>query len=352
MRNAVIQSTLAPAGHVPSQATKTVMAPPAGFASGLAARVAIIASGTQDADELPRPVTHAINAVTAAGGTIVGDPRGRSVSQQLKHLTGCKPDLVIGIGGDGTMNAAAQLAMNAGVPLLVLPCGTMNLVAKDLHLPIDPHAILDAAGDLSIRAIDTATANGRLFLHSALIGVVPEMSLVRERVREAESLVESVHHLPDLAHAAFASNPVELTLIAEQGQAHGCTRSVAITNNPLAQDGMITHHRASLNAGTLGVYASAHAGPLASLKLLAALGTGRLAQDPETLSTSCQSISVDAETHTLSVSLDGEVVEMNTPINFVIHPCSLRVALPTACAEAIRASADSERVCRGGGDPT
>jgi diacylglycerol kinase family enzyme len=45
-----------------------------------------------------------------------------------------RTDLLVIGGGDGTVRYGAVRAMEIGVPLAVLPMGTMNLVAKDLAL--------------------------------------------------------------------------------------------------------------------------------------------------------------------------------------------------------------------------
>ena len=45
-------------------------------------------------------------------------------------------DVLLAGGGDGTISAAAEAAFRSGMPLAVLPAGTMNLFARSLHLPL------------------------------------------------------------------------------------------------------------------------------------------------------------------------------------------------------------------------
>lgn len=49
-------------------------------------------------------------------------------------------------GGDGTLNCAAGMLAGSGVALGILPLGTMNLLAKDLGIPLD----LDGADRKSV----------------------------------------------------------------------------------------------------------------------------------------------------------------------------------------------------------
>ncbi len=296
----------------------------------LATRVAVIRSGDSGgASSRPGLGDRIAERVRAFGGEVVFDRPERSIPDQAALARDEAPRLVIALGGDGTVNAAAGLAIGVGADLLILPNGTMNLVARDIRLPLDPERVLEHAGDLTRITIDYATVNGRIFLHSALLGVVADMAVAREAVRRSDDAPEKLAALAQLAEAALSSAPLELVLEAEKGSRRQETRCVAVTCNPLIKGGVVEHGRATLSAGRLGVYASDHHGPLAPIKLLASLGTGQLAQDPETLSTDCATLTIHAEQASLSVSLDGEVMELRTPLHFAIEPRGLAIAVPT-----------------------
>ncbi|MDQ0956602.1 diacylglycerol kinase family enzyme/membrane-associated phospholipid phosphatase [Streptomyces sp. B4I13] len=73
--------------------------------------------------------------------TTAEDPGTGQTAGALRDGAG----LVVVCGGDGTLRAAADALAGSGVPLAVVPCGTGNLLARNLGLPLSPTDALDAA---------------------------------------------------------------------------------------------------------------------------------------------------------------------------------------------------------------
>jgi undecaprenyl-diphosphatase len=86
-------------------------------------------------------------------------------------------------GGDGSVNAAAEVAQAAGKPLLVVPAGTLNHLARDLGLASVDDAV-EAVRRGSAAAIDLATIDGRPFLNTASFGSYVELVDARERLQK------------------------------------------------------------------------------------------------------------------------------------------------------------------------
>jgi len=71
--------------------------------------------------------------------------------------------MVIACGGDGTLNEVANGLAGSDVPLAVLPAGTANVLAKELHLPwnVEKAAALLARSRLRRIALGLMTPLGR-----------------------------------------------------------------------------------------------------------------------------------------------------------------------------------------------
>ncbi len=68
--------------------------------------------------------------------------------------------LVVVCGGDGTVRACADVVAGTGTPLALVPCGTGNLLARNLDLPLDPLAALETALTGDVFPIDVGRVWG------------------------------------------------------------------------------------------------------------------------------------------------------------------------------------------------
>jgi diacylglycerol kinase family enzyme len=83
-------------------------------------------------------------------------------------------DVVAVLGGDGTLNEAANGVAGSNTALAPLPGGSTNVFARTLELPDDPvHATavtLEALDAGSVRRVGLGSANGRYFLFHTGVG--------------------------------------------------------------------------------------------------------------------------------------------------------------------------------------
>lgn len=112
----------------------------------------------QGYDALPRTTQRAAHATELAAEAVANNV-----------------DLVVGYGGDGTLNEILQGMVGSNIPLAIWPGGTANVVALDLKLPRTPEAIAQLIASGSQARICVAKGGGRYFFFSAGIGLDAEI---------------------------------------------------------------------------------------------------------------------------------------------------------------------------------
>jgi diacylglycerol kinase family enzyme len=101
------------------------------------------------------------------------------------ELDAAKVDTVVLFAGDGTINAAVCALAYWQGGILILPGGTMNLLARTLHGDADPQAIIEAAHANERRvALPFVEAGKHRALVGLIVGPVASWYRSREHVRE------------------------------------------------------------------------------------------------------------------------------------------------------------------------
>ena len=72
-------------------------------------------------------------------------------------------------GGDGTLSCAAGLVAGTGLPLGILPLGTLNHFAKDLAIPLDLEKAAGVIAAGHVRRVDVGEGQ-RPRLRQQLVG--------------------------------------------------------------------------------------------------------------------------------------------------------------------------------------
>ena len=93
-------------------------------------------------------------------------------------------DTLVIVGGDGTINVAVDTAGEWRGQCLVLPGGTMNMLAKALHGDVDMASVIAAVGGARLVTLPTAEAQGRRALVGIILGPAAAWVHTREGVRK------------------------------------------------------------------------------------------------------------------------------------------------------------------------
>jgi diacylglycerol kinase family enzyme len=241
-------------------------------------------------------------------------------------------DAVVVGGGDGTIAAAGAKLMNTGKALGILPLGTMNMLAKDLGIPLELEAAAEALAHGSIRAIDVAEVNGHFYLCNSVIGSPSWMGRHREKHRGRASLRTRIAFGIASLRAAWRHRPMRLLVQtdSQRRRVRLWTRALSVANNRYAEGFGMVMSRPRLDAGELTLYVARRYGLWWWVRLVVGmfLGTWRGARLVH--ERTAQEVSIRSPRTALRVMNDGEAYVLSSPLLYRIHPGALRVIVPPA----------------------
>jgi diacylglycerol kinase family enzyme len=206
-------------------------------------------------------------------------------------------------GGDGSLAAVAEVAIERDLPFVCIPFGTRNHFARDVGLDRnDPVGALPAFRGTE-RRIDVGRVNGRAFLNNVALGMYAQLVHRRERHRRRRNAFAQLRALLLLARTR---DRVDLSVDGESVDA----QLAVVANNDYTLELFSLGERERLDEGRLHLYL--------------ARGWRPSTWEEETY----ERLTLDGGTARLRAAIDGEPTELETPLEFSIQPRALRVLVP------------------------
>jgi diacylglycerol kinase family enzyme len=230
-------------------------------------------------------------------------------------------------GGDGTVSAAAAALAGRPMELAIIPAGTFNHFARDYGIPEDlEHACAIAENGRVIDA-DVAWVNGRLFLNTSSVGAYANFVRVREAyepkwgywlssIYSAVRTLVRVHPFLVRLEAAGVQRLYETPLVfIGVGE-----RELKLpTLGARMSDGQHGLH-------VMVVRGRTRARMLALAFEAAARGTRAISRTPHVDSFLVTRCAIEQRHSTVAV--DGEVVQLDSPLEYQHGPGQLRLVVP------------------------
>lgn len=245
----------------------------------------------------------------------------------LDEVRGKDQPVIIG-GGDGSVRAAAQKLAGTQVPLGVIPLGTMNLFAREIEMPLDFDAALEALVTGEVMRVDAASVNGDLFLCNSLMGLPAIFSRRREWLR-GTGLWDGARKAWTLARRIAAlRHRIGVELDDGTGVHAMRVMALAVSNNPYDGTSGVGLRRPRLDGGELGVYTSRHRTGLSAAMALVRAYLGTWRDDPYVSEHRAHTMRVTSRRRRIWLSNDGEARVYRTPLVYRCHPAALSVIVP------------------------
>ena len=267
-----------------------------------------------------------VELAESMGVEVVLLDRGLDLEQLARDAVGRGADCLAMAGGDGSQALVASIAIAHDLPFVCVSAGTRNHFALDLGIDReDPRKSLDAFRDGIERRIDYATVGDRLFVNNVSLGIYATI-VQQPGYRDAKSETTKAL-LPEML--GRTQEPFDLQFTEPDGTEVEGAFLIQVSNNPYVLGATLdASQRRRLDTGRLGVVAitAASGRDAAQVVTLSALGQRRRSRHWHEFAT--ERFEVRSRSGKAFAGIDGEALELETPLTFEIHPRGLRLLVP------------------------
>lgn len=237
----------------------------------------------------------------------------------LKHRD--EADLVIVGGGDGTVNKVLPALKETQIPMLLLPFGTANNLARTFLIPNDIDTCLSLLEKNVIADVDLGVVNGILFVNVAGMGLSTEVN------RKASSTLK--RHLGVFAFVLTAfqlvtkMNPFRAHITHDGKECRTKSWQISVCNGRHYGAGMTIKDDATLDDGILHCLSTEVKHWWEGLYLIPAFMSGKYKKDHDVTLVSGREISIVTK-RKFYIDVDGDI-QTHTPAKFSVIPRAIRL---------------------------
>jgi len=258
-----------------------------------------------------------LSVLTAAG---VVEPRtwcgeGDKMEQFFTEAVGHKLEVLIVLGGDGTIRTAAEACAEKGSYLIPLPGGTMNMLPRALYGDVAwEESLENTLAAPSLKVLSGGRIAGKQFLIAAIVGAPALLVEPRESMREG-NIVDAIEK-GSVAFRKMFETKIQYVI---SGEMKGEAEAVALIC-PLISEQMSDSEQA-LEAAVIDVKSATEV-----IGLVSTAAFGKWRDDRNILLTKTKRVDVQSSKD-IPATLDGEIVNLgrSAEINFVSRALTVLV---------------------------
>jgi diacylglycerol kinase (ATP) len=294
------------------------------FAERPVRRVAAIVSGTSRlaADAVSVSLQRHLGPSV---GLRVHAVRSSEEATSTARVAAAHADIVIAVGGDGTVADVATGIFGSGAALGIVPAGSTNITARSLGIPETPkHALALFTEWPLFRSIDVGRSGDRSFLHISGAGF--DAAIFRFANPDWKRRVGWVAYVPAAA-AALALPASEVRVTADETEIVARSSLVLVANGGSAiAPWFRIYPGISVEDGLLDVLVFTSSAPYEIAAVIWRAAMQSLDRSPHVAWTRARVVRIEA-TPPLAVEMDGDP-RGETPREFHVAPGGLEVLVP------------------------
>jgi len=254
--------------------------------------------------------------------TTLEDP-GEDIARELAAR---QVDLVIVVGGDGTIHSVARGLLGSSSTLGILPAGTMNNLAYSLGIPEDLHAACAVLVDGETRSIDVGSINQHVFLEVAGAGLEAALYPAAEEIKQRgvwSTLKGAVSGLWTLLNF----HPPQVSVTFDYGKAR-TYRAIQITacNAPYYGIRLNVAPNIAMNDGWLDIVLYTNFSKSEYIRHALSISQGRRPFTPKIIYRRARSLLIRSNT-AIELHADGTAIG-TTPAEITLQAGALKVRVP------------------------
>lgn len=242
-------------------------------------------------------------------------------------------DMVLVAGGDGTINETVNGLVNSNTVMGIIPVGTGNILAHQLHMPVLSlgapfyiNEVSDALCKGRVQRVDTGVIKERYFVCWAGLGLDAEIAASMEpRPRYVKRLRMLPYMIAGFSVASEFRGVRSRISIGNRTIRTRTLMALASNIQLYAAFFNIAPH-ARMDDGLFDIFVFKGLGFPYALRHLLTMFSGRTLQDPKVTHALARTLQVES-TPSVAVQLDGEPCG-NTPVNVQIAPATLSLLIP------------------------
>lgn len=230
---------------------------------------------------------------------------------------------IIAVGGDGTVNEVAKTMLHSDAVLGIIPRGSGNGLARELHIPMDVRRVMDVITKGHISTIDACKANGRVFFCTCGVGFDAQVSHTFAREKHRGSLTYIKNTIEEYLN--YKPQPYELLVddqtIKEKAFLVACGNASQYGNNAF-----IAPH-ANIQDGEMDITILSPFTPLDIAPLAIQLFTKQIDRNSKIKTLKAKDVSIIRQKPGL-MHLDGDPIQAESRIDISVIPKALKVFTP------------------------
>ena len=276
-------------------------------------------SGTRHKDDIPELIEARLDKERLSYETVFTEYSGHA-AELARQSAANHADVVVAVGGDGTVNEVARSLVHTNTALGIIPSGSGNGLARHLCIPMDAVKALDIINECQIQQFDYGVINDLPFFCTCGMGFDAFISL---KFAEAGKR-GPITYVENVLKEGLKYQPETYEIVDDQGVIYNKAFLIACANASQYGNNAYIAPGATMKDGLLDVIIMEPFSVLDAPQIAADLFMKTLSNNSKIKTFRTKSIHIHRK-HPGAIHYDGDPIMTGEDIDIHIEPLGLRI---------------------------